>query len=28
VGQLFFFRDPDGNVAGVMQYDSNAKDDV
>jgi len=28
VGRLFFFRDPDGNVAGVMQYDSNAKDDV
>lgn len=21
VGQLFFFRDPEGNVAGVMQYD-------
>ena len=21
VGQLFFFRDPEGNVAGAMQYD-------
>lgn len=24
VGQLFFFRDPEGNVAGAIQYDSNA----
>ena len=24
VGQLFFFRDPEGNVAGAMQYDPNA----
>lgn len=24
VGQLFFFRDPEGNVAGAMQYDRNA----
>jgi predicted enzyme related to lactoylglutathione lyase len=24
VGQLLFFQDPDGNVAGAMQYDENA----
>ncbi|MGH9888275.1 MAG: VOC family protein, partial [bacterium] len=24
VGHVIFFRDPDGNVAGAMQYDSNA----
>ena len=24
VGQLFFFRDPEGNIAGAMQYDQNA----
>jgi uncharacterized protein len=24
VGQLLFFQDPDGNIAGAMQYDENA----
>jgi predicted enzyme related to lactoylglutathione lyase len=24
VGRLLFFEDPEGNVAGAMQYDSNA----
>jgi hypothetical protein len=24
VGQLLFFCDPEGNIAGAMQYDSNA----
>ncbi|MBZ5625350.1 MAG: VOC family protein [Acidobacteriia bacterium] len=24
VGQLFFFQDPEGNIAGAMQYDQNA----
>jgi hypothetical protein len=24
VGQLLFFQDPEGNIAGAMQYDSNA----
>ncbi len=24
VGQLFFFKDPEGNIAGAMQYDQNA----
>lgn len=24
VGQLFFFRDPEGNVAGAIQYDQKA----
>jgi hypothetical protein len=24
VGQLLFFRDPEGNIAGAMQYDPNA----
>lgn len=24
IGQLFFFRDPEGNIAGAMQYDENA----
>lgn len=27
VGHLIFFRDPEGNVAGAMQYDSSAEDD-
>lgn len=25
VGTLLFFRDPEGNIAGAMQYDSNAQ---
>jgi predicted enzyme related to lactoylglutathione lyase len=25
VGQLFFFQDTEGNVAGAMQYDENAE---
>lgn len=25
IGHLFFFRDPEGNVAGAMEYDSSAK---
>ena len=25
VGTLIFFKDPDGNIAGAMQYDSNAE---
>lgn len=28
VGHLIFFRDPEGNVAGAMQYDSNAEDEI
>ena len=28
VGHLIFFRDPEGNVAGAMQYDSNAQDEI
>lgn len=24
VGQLLFFQDPEGNIAGAMQYDQNA----
>ena len=24
IGQLFFFQDPEGNIAGAMQYDKNA----
>jgi hypothetical protein len=24
IGQLLFFRDPEGNIAGAMQYDQNA----
>jgi hypothetical protein len=24
VGQLLFFQDPEGNIAGAMQYDSEA----
>jgi predicted enzyme related to lactoylglutathione lyase len=24
VGQLLFFQDPEGNIAGAMQYDENA----
>ncbi len=28
VGYLIFFRDPEGNVAGAMQYDSNAQDEI
>lgn len=28
VGELFFFRDPEGNVAGVMQYDAQARAEV
>lgn len=27
VGQLFFFRDPEGNAVGVMQYDARATAD-
>lgn len=27
VGQLFFFRDPEGNVAGAMQYDASIRAD-
>ena len=25
VGQLLFFRDPEGNIAGAMQYDTKAE---
>ncbi len=25
VGMLLFFRDPEGNIAGAMQYDSAAQ---
>ena len=25
VGQLLFFRDPEGNIAGAMQYDASAE---
>ncbi len=25
VGRLLFFRDPEGNIAGAMQYDENAQ---
>jgi hypothetical protein len=25
VGRLIFFQDPEGNVAGAMHYDSDAK---
>jgi predicted enzyme related to lactoylglutathione lyase len=25
VGRLLFFRDPEGNIAGAMQYDQNAE---
>jgi len=25
VGRLLFFQDPEGNIAGAMQYDSNAE---
>jgi predicted enzyme related to lactoylglutathione lyase len=28
VGHLIFFRDTEGNVAGAMQYDSNAVDEI
>jgi uncharacterized protein len=28
VGYLIFFRDPEGNVVGAMQYDSNAQDEI
>jgi uncharacterized protein len=28
VGYLIFFRDPEGNVAGAMQYDSTARHDL
>jgi predicted enzyme related to lactoylglutathione lyase len=28
VGHLIFFRDPEGNVAGAMQYDPDAKDEI
>src|ERR1700712_3600972 len=28
VGHLIFFRDPEGNVVGAMQYDSNAVDEI
>lgn len=28
VGELFFFRDTEGNVAGAMQYDADAKAEV
>lgn len=28
VGHLIFFRDPEGNVAGAMQYDSNAQVEI
>jgi len=24
IGQLLFFQDPEGNIAGAMQYDTNA----
>ena len=28
VGHLIFFRDPEGNVAGAMQYDPHAQDEI
>lgn len=28
VGHLIFFRDPEGNVVGAMQYDANAQDEI
>lgn len=28
VGHLIFFRDPEGNVAGAMQFDSDAQDEI
>jgi predicted enzyme related to lactoylglutathione lyase len=28
VGHLIFFRDPEGNVAGAMQFDPNAQDEI
>jgi predicted enzyme related to lactoylglutathione lyase len=28
VGYVIFFRDPEGNVAGAMQYDPNARDEI
>ena len=28
VGHLIFFRDPEGNVAGAMQFDSSAQDEI
>ena len=28
VGYLIFFRDPEGNAVGAMQYDANAKDEI
>jgi predicted enzyme related to lactoylglutathione lyase len=28
VGHLIFFRDPEGNAVGAMQYDSNAVDEI
>ena len=28
VGHLIFFRDPEGNVAGAMQFDPNAHDEI
>jgi hypothetical protein len=28
VGELFFFRDTEGNVAGAMQYDADARAEV
>jgi predicted enzyme related to lactoylglutathione lyase len=28
VGYLIFFRDPEGNVAGAMQYDPSAQDEI
>jgi predicted enzyme related to lactoylglutathione lyase len=28
VGYLIFFRDPEGNVAGAMQYDANAQVEI
>jgi predicted enzyme related to lactoylglutathione lyase len=28
VGHLIFFRDPEGNAVGAMQYDSKAQDEI
>jgi uncharacterized protein len=28
VGHLIFFRDPEGNAAGAMQYDASAQDEI
>lgn len=28
VGHLIFFRDPEGNVAGAMQFDPSARDEI